>query len=284
MNYQEFSKLYPEFKIPCQDYAKYYVDTLCQLNICDSSKVQLLKDFEQLGFDFYKYKKDTLDEILDYLRQFDFTSLPPEKLINDYELIDFGNYKPNKFYVSIDLSEANWQSFKFAFDLQLPKWSEWVEKEFLIHPLFSESKSLRQLIFGNTNPKKIQIIQKVLMTKITSILHSEIKGHIVGRSSDELILEFNEFPAIHTFYFGSLKRNSNVDCKVSYFKMDFINSFDEIIKIKTTLSTKNTIISNSLVAVPGNRYFIHLKNFRNLPITKEDLTFFLDKKKAQWIL
>jgi hypothetical protein len=128
----------------------------------------LLKNLEESGIDVSKEKREFMNKVLKYFKDkgWDFQIQEDEDVKTgqdkfnsyncDYELKEFNDYKNDKFYVSVDLKSANWQSFKQYFSLNLPSWEQWlIESGILPYKFFAESKSIRQLIFGNTNPKKV---------------------------------------------------------------------------------------------------------------------------------
>jgi hypothetical protein len=85
----------------------------------------------------------------------------------DYSKVEFRTKNDiNKFedeiLLSIDFSQANFNTVK-SFDSKIKSefngsWEELCE--YLdIHPTLAYSKSFRQIVFGNTNPKRLQKIQ-----------------------------------------------------------------------------------------------------------------------------
>lgn len=290
INY-ELVKLYPQIKIPTFEYADYYISVLLEGNIINADIFADLKVFneniigkESETINEYKYK--IFQKVFKYFVEncnLSNIDMGNELFCNRYLEQKFSNYNPDNFYVSIDLREANFQSYKIAFPTELNKEESWVDflvNKFNVHPLIAKSKSYRQFILGNLNPKRANNICKYMMEKISV----EIEKHtdnIVCKKSDEIILEFKEFPNLNDIQ-SQLKLFKT---KQTIFKIKEVKSFDEIISIKEIFSTEGNIEKKELINIPLNRFFIHLKeNIIHKPINEFDLTFTVDKRKAKWII
>lgn len=277
MNYLHLEKAYPEFKIPAKKYAEYYVETL--INSCYVSRQPLedLKDFEENStVSISDYKHEKMWEIIKYLKTYNCDEKIPE---HNYKTLEFNDYKYGKYYVSIDLKQANWQSFKFL--NKIPFENSWEDfcKKFELHSFLVNSKSFRQFIFGNLNPKLFQKVQMYLISNIESIISENYQENIIGRKTDEIILEFPNIKEAGYFYdYFTEKEISNA--KISFFKIANVISFEENVKVKTNLVLGN----KTLFQVSGNRFFIHFKNLilKEIP-NSNDKSFEMDKFFiAQW--
>lgn len=290
MNYGELTKTYSKFKIPVEKYADYYIDTLIEAGIVDKRPIELLKALTEKVGSVSSYKGQKMDEILEYFKKMDWNlnNIDYSKLCMNctYTLLDFNNFKSDKFYISIDLKEANWQAWKEIFSLKFGSWKEWTEKTFELDPYLSESKNFRQYIFGNTNPKRIQKVQELMMQNVIEAMPNEIKGHIVSRKSDELILEFNYNPIVHWFHLNYIEKIVNYELNLTMFKIEYILNFGETVKLKHSYTSPNAKeFKTKLTEVNGNRFFIHLKSIiLNKPILEKDLFFEVNKKLAQWVI
>lgn len=289
MNYGELTKAYPEFKIPYHKYTDYYIETLIDAELVTQRPIELLKDLEETVTDAGKYKMKMMDKVLESFSEKGWELseiLDMSQFKTDYTELEFNDYKKDKYYLSIDLRQANWQAFKYAFNLDLPKWEEWVISEFDIHPFYAESKSWRQLLFGNTNPKRLQTIQKHMMGKLIEKLTSEMSCAIVSRRSDELVLELSYLPIVHSFMFENLSSWAEMQVKVTCFKVELVESLGEGIKVKHFFELNGQPNPPSkMMSVPGNRFFMHLKNIiLKKPILERDLFFEQDRKLAQWVI
>src|ERR1700755_1968128 len=101
MNYSELQKLYPDFKIPYEPEASYYIDLLLKNNptlqkqYCDFLNLELGIE------DIVKYKFKKFDEILDYFKtmNWDLNSIDNNSpLLNTkYPSKEFNNYRTDKY-------------------------------------------------------------------------------------------------------------------------------------------------------------------------------------------
>lgn len=100
-------------------------------------------------------------------------------------------------FISIDLKEANFQSLEYL-DPEIFNRSANFRSyltSYTYQKYFLDSKYLRQVIFGNLNPKKQQQTQKHIMLKVLDQLN---KDHGIGpndaffMSSDEIILHYKK--------------------------------------------------------------------------------------------
>lgn len=285
MNYGELQKLYPDFKIPYEKEAVYYLNLLLNHN----PKLQTqYADYIALSAaepEPGKHKLKMMDIILQYFKNkgWDLNSIDNNDLIlnSDYTEKEFNNYKPDKFYISIDLKEANWQSFKFAFALLegLPDFEKWSIETFALHPAIARSKSFRQYLFGNTNPKRLQRIQKGMMGVVYN--SHPYKNYVVGKKADELIFEFDNIPNFME------EINISWDTKISFFTVHEHKNYGEFVRVKHKYadSTFEHVIETQLMGVPGNRFFIHYKTLILIQQLEErDLYFVNNKHLAKWIL
>ena len=288
--YSELQKLYPSFKIPTEKFTNYYLYQLLEAGICEQKHLDQMANLFDKEKDISKYKMKSMDKILKYFEEQDWklSEIDMTPYLSDYQEKEFNDYKEHNFYISLDLKQANWQAFQTAFSLKLPEFSNWVKNEFKIHPFIAESKSWRQLLFGNTNPKKIQIISKFLMQKIYLNLPLQLSEKCVGKRSDELIFEFTSRPSAEII--SSLSKLSiqlDLQTSLNLFQMKNEFSFSENVKIKYSLSLvdEEIILNKKMCGVSGNRYFIHLKNLiLNTTIKDEDLYFENQGYLAKWVL
>lgn len=294
MNYKELEKLYPEFKIPYEKEAEYYLNIL-MFNKTELQKTfKLFENLEALHPDITKYKFKKFDEIIAYFKtmNWELNNLDNNcSLLNsEYTEKEFNNYKSDKFYISIDLKEANWQAFKMAFGLidgpnELPAFEEWVTKQFDLHPAIAQSKSFRQFLFGNTNPKRLQRIQKGIMNVVC--LSHPYKEFIVGKKPDELIFEFSNLNDFDGYQLSHFADNISYQFKFSFFTISETTNFNEFIRIKNKFTGSNFInlLERKLIGVPGNRFFIHYKKLiMGESLDERDFYFVQDKHLAKWIL
>lgn len=113
----------------------------------------------------------------------------------------FGKHSPvfrpendGKWFTSVDLKKANFQIMRRHYPgIFFPHntYQEWVGS-FTTDDYFIKSKQIRQVVFGQCNPKRQQSLQRALMDQVWSRLEKGLR--VVGATSDELIIFHEEHP------------------------------------------------------------------------------------------
>lgn len=148
----------------------------------------------------HKIRDGMIDCIQELPTYSTFNALDLSKFKTIETVSDANLYHPDnngKTFVSVDLAKANFQSFGFAIpgfwdSLGEIKTFDQLLMLFTSEPYFFASKKIRQVIFGNLNPKRQQTIQRHIMGLIfNSLLKDDIikKANVRLASSDELIWE-----------------------------------------------------------------------------------------------
>lgn len=108
----------------------------------------------------------------------------------------------NRYYLSMDLKQANFYAFK-NYDADIvdncENYEEWI-LTFKNGEKFKDSKAIRQVIFGNLNPKRQQTYQKYFMMNfinhmLTQGFFKEEDGEekpIIVAGSDELLVDVTD--------------------------------------------------------------------------------------------
>lgn len=254
------------------------------LNLYDNyfqtkNKYSVFSDFiSRVGeSEFFNQSKTLIDSVISYFNEspyyLDFNN--SELTVDQKNKIDFISklFSRKEFfkrdlvgenYISIDMKKANFQTLKF-FNSNIVK-NETKYEDFLKHftdeKYFFLSKQIRQVIFGNLNPKKISTYQKLIICNIVSdILDLGVKSKdLLVLSNDEIILsnEFNQYTKIidqyvlnsnFSLHFENFVLNQ-VHPNFSYFSKDFedgsfvlkcvpTQNFAEVFKYKTKQSIDN---------------------------------------------
>lgn len=307
---KELLKLYPKVKIPIESLTEFYVDTLIKHKSFSwlKTKIAEIERFYEVDkLDLTKYKFDISKQILDYFNQ-DMIYCKGKTYIDAlneaevpnfiYNKKTFNDYKQDRFYISIDLAEANFNVFKkysklwiwsknyYLVEDALKTWSRMLWEKWEVPPVLNESKSFRQFVLGNTNPKKIAKLQEYEMSKIvTKLLDGVVnESNIVATSSDEIIIELpNNFSKEVINHIISLQFDMPV--KYTIFKMNGVKNLGEHVKIKTIYDNDLNEINKELFGVSGTRFFMH---FRTLILNEElhenDLLYMNDGFKSKWII
>ena len=151
---------------------------------------------------------------------------------NEYKIPDRSAYKIDmchKRLISLDLVKANFFCFKrFAPDFVDNKnsYREFAE-QFTDVEYFLNSKKIRQIVFGNLNPKTQQTLMKNTMYKIHAELNINTLGPLpISITSDELILDSSLSIDFYKKWIDDHK--NEYDLKVSEFYIE---------KVPTKIST-----------------------------------------------
>ena len=135
-----------------------------------------------------------------------------------------------KIFLSIDLVKANYQAMRYVnpklvFDTN--RYWDYISK-FTDSEYFKESKYLREVIFGNMNPRRQVTIEKFITKQIldslsTSLMH-ELNTKLISFSNDELVYEvvnsWNGFvDEFWLLYLGEFMKKCEFDIRVEIFKL-----------------------------------------------------------------
>ena len=305
----EFAKLF-KLNIPVEEHFEYYIQTLAQtFEFKDIvSLVNNYAEFEdwlkesgynnvghyKMGFAYDQLKNYILStEAFERCQNFDYSDF------KFYEKDHLKMYEGN-FMLSLDFSSANFQSVKI-FDYEGKMKESWKDLcEYLkIHPMLVQSKSFRQVVFGNLNPKRFQKIQHYhilnLVEDLSSIFPSE---DIIFVSHDELVINLgnnesianervNQILVVVKSIKDNYLNNGGVWMNVNptIFKM---NKISKGVYVKTIyFQTIDSIIEayKTLYGCPGNVYYINFKkHILGEEVDERDCFFISENRLAKWVL
>lgn len=181
--------------------------------------------------------------------------------------------QPNhqKFFISVDFVKANFQSFLYKkFDIfnGARSFDEFVDKYTNIK-ILKESKILRQVLFGNLDPKRQQSIQKEMLRKVYNIMiETELfKNPIVSLSTDELYVEVDESFVDKTDWLKDVINAYGFNVRVDHFQI--VQPFNEssFYKLNTKTGKKD------LILVPKTSVAQFIKMLENRDFEDQDLYF-----------
>jgi len=175
--------------------------------------------------------------------------------------------------VSFDIVQANYNTLKLFDSYEVPElgatWEALCEA-LGIHPTLTMSKSFRQVVFGNCNPKRITSLQHLaIMNFVNNALMSEVKeSEIVFISHDEVVFDVaDSTELLH------LAQSSALPMKRTRLHFDRIPGG----YVKTVDGVR------SLHGVPGNKFFMRFKkHILGEAFEDRDLQFELDGGLATW--
>lgn len=193
------------------------------------------------------------------------------------------------FFISVDLKKANFQALKWAGVIDDDTYDDFIKK-FGGDDYISNSKYLRQVIFGKMNPGRTITVEKHLMGKIYCLIHEQMET--IGYSfysfnSDELIFKKSDFGDSN---FSMLDMDNvvskvreelglDVRCEcILVGELDIVNAngnkVDAYIKLNT-LTNEETLKKASTTFYPQI-----YKIWKSTPIDKKDLIFFFEDQLA----
>lgn len=187
-----------------------------RLNLYDK-QFGTLKKYEMFQSLVYKFKNEqeyfeaynTLkDNIIDYLKESEGMAKLNADDMNKYKLVNktfcsndvYKTTFDGNIFLSIDMSKANFTSLKhYSKDIVGCKdtYEEFIGM-FTNEEYFKASKYIRQVVFGNQNPKRQTTYEKHLMDTLLSRILNQIgngyKRRIVSFSNDEIVINFSGIP------------------------------------------------------------------------------------------
>jgi len=203
----EFSKLF-KINIPKHDEFEYYISTLSK-----SLGFRFINALVEQFAEYEKYVKDEgYENTAQYKMKYAFPKLKeyiegtkayeevqnfdlPKEQLRTKNLI---KENTNSVLISFDFKEANFNTikkFEKKFESELN--GTWAQlcNHLNIHYVLALSKSFRQLVFGNLNPKRFQRIQHINILKLIDehLLKSSAKEEdIISINHDEVIVRLSE--------------------------------------------------------------------------------------------
>lgn len=147
-----------------------------------------------------------------------------------------------------------------------------------------KSKYIRQVIFGNLNPKKqIKIEQYLTYQMLQYLLKENIIKHEDIRmiSPDEIVCEFNNFDELFLYKNGwiesQIKSNLDLNVDVEIYKLEQIKPFKFFVKEFINKP------GYELMCVPIVYHAQVYKIYNNFEINDYDKVFFYENQVAQFI-
>lgn len=185
-----------------------------------------------------------------------------------------------KQWISVDMKKANFYAMKQFDNLLVDEkdtYEEWVS-QFDNHEVFGHSKHVRQVIFGNLNPKRQQSIQAyymhLLLKQVVDVLGEDTEVIVVG--NDEIVLpDTEEVRNVLLPLVLKMEEETSFVLTTSSF---FLDVLDSVGYVKLFADGKC-----ELVGVNKNIYAQVYKNLNSLPLVEEDFMFTHEGKVAQYV-
>jgi hypothetical protein len=302
----EFEKLF-KVNFPVQEHHQYYTETLMKSPFY-AGFGNVIKEFEQYERDiedeglYTNVKSYKLDYALPRLKEYilntkAYAGLLSEKF-EDSKLRTKDELRRNDdtYLISIDFKAANYSALK-TYDQDNELFGSWEElcMALDIHPTLSKSKSFRQYVFGNTNPKRLQKTQHQNIVIIVDKLiedHGFEESDFVFISHDEFIVRLrpDHILAVNRISLllsaiGNIIQKEGINMQTHYkvFKNESIGTG---MCVQTQYQVKMGGLSEKytlLFKVPGNKFFKYFKtHILKEPLDKRDLMFMSDGEIAVW--
>ena len=288
----EFEKLF-KVHIPIKEEVAYYLNLLTQSKEFEDLpvKLKIWQDFCNKTSDPVKEKFQATDLLVKTIKESTayavLQSAPvPIGLFTIDKIKDTLKIAPDSLFVSLDIAQANYTALK-QFDKdnkEFPRhWDTFCETNYL-DPALTISKSFRQVVFGNTNPKRLQMIQHQITFDLFNALKKVgYEDRVIFMSHDELVLTLDEFHALN--FAGILSTLPASQFSPKIYKLTKIG---KDIFVKTLYKNVNGVLEEkhkTLVGVPGNQFYMYFKqHILEQSIEERDLFFWNDHKLAKWVV
>lgn len=307
---QEYRRyLVKDFKLPIEFFDDFHWDYAKKQGYCNDSSsgtmthleglMQEVIDGEKLSNSegFYAYSASVRDVIIKHI-----SSKPEYDALNNMKLPAYEHTEKkqlyqannnNQVFVSLDLIKANFNCLKH-YDSALVDnltYNKFI-KQFTPYDYFVESKQLRQVIFGNLNPKRQQYLQKMIMSQlITKVRENDSLANVImeisASSSDEVVFKLMPNVDVNAVVveiktmlsqteFEDMIKVSCFILRVKHFKAD--SSKVHEFYLKEDYFTQQVEIKS----VSGCYYPQVYKLVHDLPIFKPEMEFFYMESKCMF--
>jgi virulence-associated protein VapD len=276
---RSFCKLF-EINIPEYSQFEYYIDQLSKLDKYKNIKelVEKFRTLESEIDDIYQFKVKKSNDIIEFIKTTRaFSELNDDNLIPDYPTTKNFVYHESKRYLSIDIKQANWTILKrydpdFLNELG-NSYFELLDK-FGLPEIFQHSKTFRQFIFGNLNPKRQIKAQRVIIEEIIQKLKS-YDLEVACIKHDEIIYVVDDDITLENIL-------SEIDYNIFKIKIYRVERVEDF-RINSYYDQSENFLHKELVGCNAHLYYLNLKRFIfREKIDIRDLYFRLDSKLAIW--
>lgn len=268
-------------------YFEYFIDLYTHVNAREKYD-EFVDLVERLGGEeqFFAESKRIIQEMIERVKSTmayeDFSNFNMEvyKTHNS-----FGKSSPifhaendGRWFTSIDLVKANWQSLSY-YDSMLvsgkDSYEEWASM-FTDEPYYLESKQIRQVVFGNLNPKRQQKLQRFIIDYVWDCLRTYADAEIIGATSDELIITHSSEPTEKEL--SKIKRNLPIEADLHFDTYRLVRVGDNPFYKREYLDG-----SFDLKGVPAHYYAEVLQHVLGNEPTEMDRTSFFEGRVVRFL-
>jgi hypothetical protein len=158
------------------------------------------------------------------------------------------------------------------------------------------SKSFRQIVFGNTNPKRLQTFQHEAIMELVDFLNkiNVTDKHIVFISHDEIIFKIKDTTSVRFLidhYLEIMEKRVKMPIRLTPFSLRKIkkNTFIKTVyNISPSFNNDSTFYFSerysTLHGVPGNKFYMYFKKYiLKQPLDERDLMYYNDGELCRWV-
>lgn len=276
---RSFCKLF-ELNIPDYQHFDYYISQLSKLdkyrNIYDL--IELYKEAESVTDDIFQFKIEKSNQIIDFIKSTRaYNELNEDNLIPDLPTTKNFVYCETKRYLSIDIKKANWYILKKydpEFLNELGDSYESLLTKFELPEVFHYSKTLRQFIFGNLNPKRQIKAQRVVIEDVIQKF-KPLNLEIACIKPDEVIYVVSDDVVLQQML-------QEIDYSIFKTKIYRVKRESDF-RIHSYYDQLDNFLHKELVGCNSHLFYINLKKYiLNKPVEIKDLYFRMDGNLAIW--
>jgi hypothetical protein len=186
--------------------------------------------------DYFEYYNKFKDAVIDYIKESDaFKALNSDDM-NNYAVQTnirqgdvFKEMYVGEHFISIDIKKANFSALVYyakengyVFSNNSYDYREFVSMFTELVDYFADSKYVRQVVFGNCNPKRQITYEKYIMNKVLEELRDKVgieDDEIITFCNDEIVLKRNSFSDDRIRKIREIVENSEIPLKMEIFKL-----------------------------------------------------------------
>ena len=186
------------------------------------------------------------------------------------------------YFISYDIPKANYFVLKdFDHENEFPETWEIFCYQNGVPFIFSISKMFRQIVFGNTNPRKFQKIQSEYVDDLITVVGPNIDPELSEpsfKSADELIQRYKNEPI-------QLQLNRTPKHKIFKLTPFEFEHIERDYYVKTIYNMDGYKQYRTLYGVPGSMFYMYFKqNVLGQELDDRDLLFWTEKRLAKWVI
>jgi hypothetical protein len=271
-----------DLSIPEYAHFDYYINQISKVekfkNIYEMIRLYELAEAEHS--DLYQFRMDKSNEIINFIKLTrSFQELNDDNLISDYPTTKNFVYGENKKYLSVDIRKANWTILKKYdpnFLNELGDSYEELLNKFNLPEIFHHSKSLRQFIFGNLNPKRQIKAQRVIIEDLLN-QYKHLNLEVACVKSDEVIWIIDSNSQL-----DEILDSLDLDLfKAKIFTVQRVEDF----RINSYYDRNWNYLYKEMIGCNGNFFFMNLKKYiLDEKVDIRDLYFRVDSRTAIWVI